>query len=153
MQFPDQCSIVDAANFRDRLLQHLPYRIRLCDISIDSVSRTSILGEIILNHLSVLEVVGFRIPAIRNEYPFRRLEPDSLDKIGTCVRAGGGNQGYWIVALLPESLNERGKIREQSTQDHYLRTGGNHRVGERRVVFRGSRRVDMVVDGFDSTIF
>src|SRR5215472_209001 len=153
MQFLDQRSIVDTPNFLDGLLHDLPHRVGLRDIGIDRISGTSILSEIILNHLSILKVGGFRIPPIRNENPLCRIESDSLDKVSTRVRASSGNQRHWIVTLLLESIYKRRKVGKKSTQDIYLRAGGSYRPGERCVVFRGISRVDVVVDSFDSTFF
>src|SRR5437667_4553804 len=112
MKFSDQLLIIETANFRNRLLYHLPYRVAFSNIRTNATSSAAILGNVLLYHLSIARCFGLREPAaIGNHDRFGYLGPaNCFDKLITLVGSSGGNQCLWVVVLLLEPLNESADI-------------------------------------------
>src|SRR6266851_153181 len=142
----DNFGIIKAFSHSDDLVQHLSHRVRLCHVRVNLIGGTAVLGQVVLHHLCVLEVIGLWIPAVRNEYPLRILHTaNSLDKNLTKVRPGGRNERFGVVVLFLKDLYVSLEIRKQRAENNYLRLRLNYLFGDGGNILRKIIRIRFFV--------
>src|SRR5258708_962606 len=153
VQLLDELGVVNTVDFIDGLRQYLHHRVRLHRIRANIGGSATVLGDIVLLKLGVLEGVDTSKPAtVGDKYALGILgTPDWAGELVTLVWAARCDEGLWIVVLLLKSFDVGDTVRGKGAQHHQVRPGGDHLLGVRCIV-ACLHRVLLVKDRFDAAL-
>ena len=121
VEFIDKYAVIHTVFYIDGLLQHLPHRKCLRHISIDLTCGTTILSEVILYHLSVLETIGLRISTIRNKYCLGIFHAtNAIDKVLTQIRSGCCDNRFRVIVFFLKYFDVSCSFRKQSAKKDHI---------------------------------